>query len=556
MLLSRYAVASAMLLAMTNGAVSHAASSGEMRLTEMRVANFRLLDKDGISPQWSPDGRRLLFLKAGSVWIVNADGKGKFRLLAGPVPENLFSWSQDGKRIAFVRCNGSNCSLMVYDLQKKKEYSLQDLREAPNGLAWTKEGNIVWQFGAITYGQVPAEVVGLNIDDLKPLTGSFQEDDKDGFPRIAAHAHSAHFGYRGFDGLPFALEISGDWMTLGGGPVWARTQDSSYALLVDQRNCDNAALSPDSRTVALSRAVRLRGDSGGIYLADLKTGRAWNKWYRLPGGSEQGLAVGSSLRVCRKKLNPLNGKVVGADTSVCGAMITARKVEAEESLVEVVKWDGTPLLTDGVVVLDENDQSKVLLLGKPVKAEPDDGDIPAESVRQTWGPSETPPDEPVSSLDPAQILEAYARHISSGSALMNARMFDAALKEFSRAEAIAPSRPEAPFNSGMVLMYTGNAEKAVERFKGSIERGANFPGPYFNLGNIYLKSARYPEAVAALEQALKISGDNPMIEGNLGIAYYLQGEKKKGNKLLKHSCKRDNKNACVALEKLNSSSGQ
>lgn len=376
MSLPRYAVAVTMLLAMTSGAASRAASSGEMRLTEMRAANFRLLDKEGVFPRWSPDGRRLLFLKAGAVWIANADGKAKARLLAGQVPAYLISWSPDGKRIAFVRCRGSDCRLMLYDMLKKKEFQLQELSSVPNGLAWTKEGNgILWQFGTITYGQVPDTVVELSIDDLKTIEGTLTEEEaKEAFPRIAARAHSAHFGYRGFDGLPFALEIPGDWMTLGGGPVWAKSPDSAYYLMVYGRPCDEAVLSPDAHIVAFSRTVRLGDESGGIYLADLKPGRAWNNWYRLPAGSDQGMEVGASLRVCGKKVNPINGKIVGADTSLCRALVKTRKVEPDHSLVEVVQWTGTPLPADDVVIPEEGEPTGVLLLGKEVTAEPDESD--------------------------------------------------------------------------------------------------------------------------------------------------------------------------------------
>lgn len=178
---------------------------------------------------------------------------------------------------------------------------------------------------------------------------------------------------------------------------------------------------------------------------------------------------------------------------------------------------------------------------------------PTGSALHAVAPPTPPSDPPGGSQDPAQSIAAYARHLSSGIALMNSRMFDEALEEYAQAEAIAPSRPEAPFNSGMALMYKGDTDKAIARFQESIALGANFPGPYFNLGNIYLNGKHYAGAVEALEQALKYSDNNPMIEGNLGIAYCLQGETekgvawRKGVKLLKHSCKRGNTNACTAL---------
>ena len=57
-------------------------------------------------PRWSPDGKRIAFLKNRQVWVMNGDGSGSRRLstrsAAGP------SWSPDGKWIAFasLSCTG------------------------------------------------------------------------------------------------------------------------------------------------------------------------------------------------------------------------------------------------------------------------------------------------------------------------------------------------------------------------------------------------------------------------------------------------------------------
>jgi len=57
-------------------------------------------------PRWSPDGRRIAFVRAGMLWIMNADGGGKRRLTTRPAGGP--AWSPDSRWIAFAStgCNG------------------------------------------------------------------------------------------------------------------------------------------------------------------------------------------------------------------------------------------------------------------------------------------------------------------------------------------------------------------------------------------------------------------------------------------------------------------
>jgi TolB protein len=54
-------------------------------------------------PAWSPDGRSIAFTRSGDIWLMNADGSGKRRLTSGAARDRAPSWSPDGRTIAFDR---------------------------------------------------------------------------------------------------------------------------------------------------------------------------------------------------------------------------------------------------------------------------------------------------------------------------------------------------------------------------------------------------------------------------------------------------------------------
>jgi len=68
----------------------------------------------GDAPDWSPDGKQLVYVHNGSIWTVNADGTDAHQLVPnGHSP----AWSRDGQMIAFMRaekCARSICPERAY----------------------------------------------------------------------------------------------------------------------------------------------------------------------------------------------------------------------------------------------------------------------------------------------------------------------------------------------------------------------------------------------------------------------------------------------------------
>jgi TolB protein len=67
----------------------------------------------GISPRWSPDGQRLLFVDGGRLLSIKADGTESTLLFESPTYVADYSWSPDGNRVLFE----SESSIYVADAE-------------------------------------------------------------------------------------------------------------------------------------------------------------------------------------------------------------------------------------------------------------------------------------------------------------------------------------------------------------------------------------------------------------------------------------------------------
>jgi len=75
-------------------------TSQQVVVANVDGSGFRVL-AEGSAPSVSPDGTRIAYSDKGSIWVMNADGTGKMKIL--PAGANDPAWSPDGNKIAFTR---------------------------------------------------------------------------------------------------------------------------------------------------------------------------------------------------------------------------------------------------------------------------------------------------------------------------------------------------------------------------------------------------------------------------------------------------------------------
>ncbi len=89
-------------------------------------------------PQWSPDGRRLAFVRDGEIWIVDVDGTRLTRVVAKPGGGTNPRWSPDGHRLGFLSRRRGWSQVWVIDAPVPRRGRPQRDPKPPTPTAVTK----------------------------------------------------------------------------------------------------------------------------------------------------------------------------------------------------------------------------------------------------------------------------------------------------------------------------------------------------------------------------------------------------------------------------------
>jgi tetratricopeptide (TPR) repeat protein len=114
-------------------------------------------------------------------------------------------------------------------------------------------------------------------------------------------------------------------------------------------------------------------------------------------------------------------------------------------------------------------------------------------------------------------------YISRGAFYMKElKDYDAAMRDFDRAVALAPHDYTSYFNRGVLFQRLGDKARAVEDYSRAIATNPTKPGPYVNRGGMYCELKQFDAAVEDYSRALAL---DPAAQSyfNRGAALYQAG---------------------------------
>lgn len=119
------------------------------------------------------------------------------------------------------------------------------------------------------------------------------------------------------------------------------------------------------------------------------------------------------------------------------------------------------------------------------------------------------------------------------SCLVQMNRTDEALAESRRAQELDPLSLIINANSGLYLYYAGQYDRALEQVNKTVEVDPTFGVARLYLGYIYLqKPGHTPKAIAELQHAVKLMGDDAETHAALGHAYAVAGRTNEAREIL------------------------
>ncbi|HEY7591236.1 MAG TPA: prolyl oligopeptidase family serine peptidase [Candidatus Limnocylindrales bacterium] len=110
-------------------------------------------DKGVSDPQWSPDGRRLAYVRDDTIWIIEVDGSRQMRVAGDGPGTSAPRWSPDGQRVAFLSRRRGWAQVWVVDAPVPRRGRPASHPKPPEPRAVTRTGVDIETFEWSTDGR-------------------------------------------------------------------------------------------------------------------------------------------------------------------------------------------------------------------------------------------------------------------------------------------------------------------------------------------------------------------------------------------------------------------
>lgn len=131
--------------------------------------NLPTLNQGASDPSLSPDGRTLALASRGWLWLMDMGGREARRITRGGAMDSRPAWSPDGKRIAFVRDDTKDTSIVVFEVASGKERVLVDSLAMELDPAFSRDGRAVF-YSSAESGDFDLWRIDLATGEKKRLT--------------------------------------------------------------------------------------------------------------------------------------------------------------------------------------------------------------------------------------------------------------------------------------------------------------------------------------------------------------------------------------------------